>query len=60
MRAQPGVHHGLQPMHIDAELGRHLGGDPGGPDEDGVALLLGEAVHQQPPLQREWSVTRCR
>ena len=35
------------PVRIDAEFGGHLGSHSGGPGEDGVALLLGEAVHQQ-------------
>jgi len=35
-----------QPLRIDAEFSGHLGRHAGGPGEDGVALLLGEAMHQ--------------
>src|SRR3954469_16391891 len=47
MGPQALVQQQLQAVRADGKLGRQLGGDPGRPSQDSVALLPGQPVHQQ-------------
>jgi DNA invertase Pin-like site-specific DNA recombinase len=55
MRPEPGLEGCLEQMRIHPEFGSHLGGDAGWQGEEGVTLLLGEAVdeHQRAGLVDE-------